>query len=299
MTEPPLRWVGGKGQIVDDLKKRFPVNYDAYHEPFMGGGAVFFKLGLTGGSINDLNTRLMSYYRQVRNNPEALIDKLQSFRDPLSDKDEFLEYSGLRRTGRAPSDLSKKVYYYQQRDLFNRRVWGEEYDELNEAARFQYLNRTNLNGLYRENNDGEFSPSVDTNGTDSWVFPDRVRAASKLLDNTIIYNRDFDYVVNEASANDLVYLDPPYTPLSASEDFTNYNSEEFGQEQQEKLLDVITDLTNMGVNVVVSNSGVMADRYERAGLRVEIIGVRRNINSDATNRDEVDEVIATNVPVEQ
>lgn len=296
MVKPPLKWAGGKRELFDEITERFPVSPSTYHEPFIGAGATYFLLGQVGGTINDLNARLINYYKQVRDNPEELIEKLRAFRRPLADKDPNLEFSGDRVVGRAPSNPEKKVYYYQQRDLFNRRIAGEPFDDLAEAARFQYLNRTCYNGLFRTNSDGQFNVPVDTGGTENWVFPDRIRGASEVLNFTLIYNRDYGYITEAALPGDTVYFDPPYKPVSASADFTNYTADGFDQDEQMTLIDVIMELDRMDVNVIVSNSGVMADPYMDAGLRVETVEVPRPINSDGTNRQEVDEVVATNIP---
>jgi DNA adenine methylase len=97
----------------------------------------------------------------------------------------------------------------------------------------------------------------------------------------------------------LVYFDPPYEPVSPTADFTDYAAEGFDREDQDRLLGVVEDLVDSGVHVVCSNSGVVKDRYEAAGLYVGLEGARRAINSDADARGEVDEVVATSVPPER
>jgi DNA adenine methylase len=294
MANPILKWAGGKRQLLDELYSRFPQNYAHYHEPFVGGGAVFFDLESEDGTINDTNPRLINFYEQVRDRPEQLIEVSQSFSDPEASPDASRDFADSDRSGKAVEN-----YYYQQRALFNRRVEGEEYDKLEEAALLLYLNRTGYNGLYRENSSGGFNVPIGRYSNPDWVRKQEVRAASRALENTEILNRDFEYVLDYAEEGDLVYFDPPYEPMSPTAYFTDYSEDGFGQDDQQRLLDVAKELDRRGVSVLLSNSGVMYDMYDDVGFHVEIEGATRAINSDGESRGEVDEIIATNVPAQQ
>ncbi|RLM37211.1 MULTISPECIES: Dam family site-specific DNA-(adenine-N6)-methyltransferase [unclassified Haloarcula] len=287
MVNPVLKWAGGKRQLLDELYSRFPTEYQHYHEPFFGGGAVFFDLEPVDGTINDTNPRLVNFYEQVRDHPEDLIDLLRAFEDPESDPD----------SGKDHAD--EKNYYYQHRELFNRRPRDREHGELEEAALLLYLNRTCFNGLYRENSSGEFNVPIGRYADPDWVRSEQIRAASTVLNDTEIHNDDFEYVLNAAEERDLVYFDPPYQPMSPTANFAEYSADGFGKEDQERLLDTAKELDEMGVYVVLSNSGVMYDFYDGEGFDVAVEGATRSINSDADNRDEVDEIIVTNVPEEK
>ena len=290
MAEPILKWAGGKRQLLDELYARFPADYGRYHEPFLGGGAVFFDLEPADATVNDANPRLVNFYEQVRDRPEALIERLASFDDPESDPDPDLPYAEETARGR-----SVESYYYQQRARFNRRPYEGEFDPLTEAALLVYLNRTCYNGLYRENADGGFNVPVGRYANPNWVQRDRIRAASRVLADASVRNGDFAYVLDVADPGDLVYFDPPYEPMSATASFTEYSAEGFDRADQTRLLDVASDLDDAGVSVVVSNSGVMYEPYAEAGFRVDVEDATRAINSDGANRDAVDEIVATNV----
>lgn len=281
--DPILKWVGGKRQLLDELYARFPETHGAYHEPFFGGGAVFFDFVPEEGTINDTNERLVNFYRQVRERPEDLIGRCRRFEDPEAEPD-------VERL-----HAEKKNYYYQQRELFNRRPRGEGFNDLEEAALLLYLNRTGFNGLYRENASGEFNVPIGDYANPDWVRASEVRSASQALRNVEIRCGDFAYVLEVANEGDLVYFDPPYEPVSQTADFNDYSADGFDREDQRRLLDTAQQLDDTGVHVVLSNSGVMYDMYADAGFHVEIEGARRAINSDAENRGKVDEIIATNV----
>ncbi|MFW5917702.1 MAG: DNA adenine methylase [Halorubrum sp.] len=291
MAEPILKWAGGKRQLLDELYARFPTDHGRYHEPFVGGGAVFFDLEPADATINDANPRLVNFYERVRDEPETLIERLESFDDPEADPDPALPYCEETARGRAVEN-----YYYQQRARFNRRPYEGEFDPLEEAALLLYLNRTCYNGLYRENADGGFNVPIGRYANPDWVQRDRIRAGSRVLANATVRNEDFAYVLDVAEPGDLVYFDPPYEPMSATASFNEYSAEGFDREDQRRLLAVASELDEAGVSVVLSNSGVMYEAYADAGFHVDVEGATRAINSDAANRDEVDEIVATNVP---
>jgi len=294
MVSPILKWAGGKRQLLDELYSRFPDSYEHFHEPFFGGGALFFDLEPKNGTINDTNSRLINFYKQVRDNPEELINLLRSFDDPESDPDPEQRFSNTNRKGK-----EIKNYYYQQRELFNNRPYDDEYDKLEEAALLLYLNRTCYNGLYRENSSGGFNVPIGRYSNPNWVRAEEIRKASRVLDDTEIRNTGFEYITEVAKKDDLVYFDPPYEPMSPTAYFTDYSAEGFGKADQERLRDVAQKLDEKGVNVILSNSGVIYEMYDEAGFYVEVEGATRAINSDAENRDEVDEIIATNIAPEE
>jgi len=296
MVEPVLKWAGGKRQLLEELYARFPETYDRFHEPFFGGGALFFDLEPASATVNDTNPRLVNFYEQVRDRPEALIERLREFRDPEADPDPALPFAEETRRGKAVEQ-----YYYQQRARFNERAYADGWpeavgDRLEEAALLLYLNRTCYNGLYRENSDGGFNVPIGRYADPDWVQADRIRAASRVLSETEVRNEDFSYVLDVAQSGDLVYFDPPYEPMSPTADFAEYSAEGFDREDQQRLLEVARELAERDVAVVLSNSGVMYDAYAQAGFFVEREGATRAINSDASSRGEVDEIVATTVP---
>ncbi|QLH83188.1 DNA adenine methylase [Halosimplex pelagicum] len=296
MAKPVLKWAGGKRQLLDELYARFPASFDRYHEPFFGGGAVFFDLEPAESTVNDTNPRLVNFYEQVRDRPEALIGRLREFRDPEAGPDPEMPFDAETRRGKAVEQ-----YYYQQRARFNERAYGDGWpadddDRLEEAALLLYLNRTCYNGLYRENGDGGFNVPIGRYADPDWVQADRVREAAAALAGTELRNGDFSYVLDAAEPGDLVYFDPPYEPMSPTADFAEYSAAGFDRADQERLLEVAVELDERGVRVVLSNSGVTYDRYDEAGFFVEREGATRAINSDASSRGEVDEIVATNVP---
>lgn len=287
---PILKWAGGKGQLLEGIYAHFPKSYKEYHEVMIGGGALFFDLEPQGGTINDVNPRLINFYKTVRDYPEKLIKISKSFKSPKSAPDPRREFSEINRKGK-----EVKNYYYQQRELFNRRPNGEKFDPLNEAALLLYLNRTCYNGLYRENSSGEFNVPIGRYKNPNWVREKKVLKASEILQNVKIYNKDFEYILEFAKPGDLVYFDPPYVPMSSTANFTDYNADGFDKKHQKRLLRVTKRLNECAVKVIISNSGVMYDFYEKHGFSVDFISATRAINSNPDKRGEIAEIIATNI----
>ncbi|QKY16862.1 Dam family site-specific DNA-(adenine-N6)-methyltransferase [Halorubrum sp. CBA1229] len=277
MAEPILKWVGGKRQLLQELRAHFPISYEEYHEPFIGGGAVFFEMEPTEGSINDLNRRLITFYEVIRDYPEDLIEENQRHR-------------------------YEEGYYYDARDRFNELHQLEERSieqEIEEASLMLYLNRTGYNGLYRVNQSNEFNVPFGTHRNPDFVRERQIRKASAVLEHIEIYNRDFSYLKDRAAEGDLVYFDPPYEPVSQTADFTEYQSEGFNKDDQRRLRDLAEQLSNTGVNVVISNSPPVWELYQDIDeFDVSTVGASRMINSDPDNRDDVAEVIITNVAKE-
>jgi DNA adenine methylase len=275
MVDPILKWAGGKRQLLADITALFPVTYQAYHEPFVGGGAVFFHLDPDVGTINDLNERLATFYEVVRDYPDQLIAENKTH-----------EYA--------------EEYFYQAREKFNRALSQSTVtreDRIQEASLLLYLNRTCFNGLYRENSDGEFNVPFGRHTNPDWVQEQRIRKASRSLQGTDVFNTDFDYVLEEATSGDLVYFDPPYEPVSKTADFNTYHADGFDRDDQRRLRDTAVELSKKDVAVLISNSPPVAELYETYDtFAVTYVDAARTINSDASNRGDVAEVLITNVP---
>lgn len=279
MVQPILKWAGGKRQLLSEITGQLPVEYNHYHEPFVGGGAVFFHLEPDNGSINDINARLVNFYKVIRDeDPKELIAENRTH-----------EHSD--------------EYFYEARDEFNELHKKDEKtteERIREASLLLYLNRTCFNGLYRENQDGEFNVPVGRYANPDWVQAKRIWAVHDVLQNTEIGCKDFDYVEKEAKAGDLVYFDPPYEPVSTTANFNDYHAEGFDKDDQKRLRDLAVKLSEQGVYVVLSNSPPVAELYEDyKEFNVEVVGATRSINSDGDSRGEVAEILISNVPADE
>lgn len=266
---PLLKWAGGKRSLTERIINLFSHNTKSksYHEPFIGGGAVFFILEPEKGSINDINSRLMNFYKIVRDHPYKLIEQASIYK-------------------------YEKTEYYKRRARFNEKPKNK----IEEAALFLYLNRTGYNGLYRVNSKGDFNVPFGRYKNPSIVNKERILAANKILQNIRFHNEDFTYVINEVEKGDLCYLDPPYFPTSKTANFTTYSRGGFQLYDQKRLKTLCIELTDVGVLFVQSNSDTkfIRELYETTDFELMDLKTNRLISSKVSTRSSGYELLITN-----
>ncbi|WP_374018352.1 DNA adenine methylase [Paenibacillus thiaminolyticus] len=274
MLKPILKWAGGKRQLLPDIRRRLPRldwSQAAYYEPFIGGAALLFDLMPPRACINDVNGELINLYETIRREPEALIDALRVHRNEES-------------------------YYYEVRS-WDRNL--EEYaklDAITRAARLVYLNRTCYNGLYRVNTKGQNNVPFGRYKQPDIVQEETIRALASYFQAADIAMTvgDFERAVESAQAGDFVYFDPPYDVLTKTAAFTSYAKDGFGRDEQLRLANLFRELDGRGVYVMLSNHATDYIRELYEGFPLHIVQARRNINSKATARGAVDEVLVMN-----
>lgn len=268
---PFLKWVGGKGQLLPQLRARFEAisPEGRYHEPFVGGGALFFELrrgGLLGRKqawLSDTNPRLIETYVAVRDETDALIE--------------------LLRAHKARHD---KEYYYAVRA-------SEPDSPVARAARVIYLNKTCYNGLYRENSRGEFNTPIGKYKNPQICDEPNLRACAAALAQARVAPRSFESVLDHAKPGDFVYFDPPYHPVSETASFTSYARDGFGEADQRRLAEVFAALAARGTHVLLSNSHtpLILDLYK--DFTITPVDAIRSVNSKADRRGAVLEVLVS------
>jgi DNA adenine methylase len=261
-ARPFLKWAGGKRQLLGEIVARLPRDIGTFHEPFVGGGAVFFALRPRAAILCDRNERLIRAYRGVRDRVPEVIEILAACRN---EKRFFLE-------------MRKKSI--------------DECSDAEVAAWLIYLNKTGFNGLYRVNSRNEFNvPFADNQGA-NFCDSDNLRACAAALAPADLKCEDFAAVLDRARPGDVVYFDPPYVPLSGTSSFTSYTSDGFGSKDQERLRDVALELRNRGIFVLLSNSSAPLVR-RLYGLPFDCIEVAaaRSVNSDPKGRGRITELL--------
>jgi len=258
---PFLKWVGGKRQLLPVLLPHVPRRFDTYHEPFVGGGALFFALRPTRAVLSDNNALLVRTWRGVRDHVEDVIRLLKSY---PHDKQFFLEM--------------------RERDI-------DAASDVEVAAWFIYLNKTAFNGLYRVNSKNKYNVPFGRYVNPAICDAPNLRACSRALLGVSIEHEDFEAVLGRAKPGDFVYFDPPYVPLSATSDFTSYTAEGFSADDQKRLRDVARELKASGVHVLLSNSsaGFVRDLYE--GFQMEEVLATRHVNCQSDGRGPVVELV--------
>src|SRR6266542_5971084 len=257
-----LRWAGGKNWMIEQIRSIMPIDYENYHEPFVGGGSVFFNLSRKGKSfISDTNDELIFFYQQVKDNLDELLNLLGAFKN------------------------SEKEYYIV-------REWQPE-TELEIAARFYYLNRTCFNGLYRVNQVGRFNvpygfrkiPIVDIG---------RFTNFHLTLQDAEISCFDFERAIKKVKKGDFVFLDPPYTVAHNKNGFIEYNQKLFLWTDQERLCQAVKYLIKKDAYILITNAfhDSIKKLYINVGKHLEIERFSTIIGKMAS-RQRISELIIT------
>ena len=266
---PIVKWAGGKTQLLDELLARRPLRFGRYFEPFLGGGALFFRLAPRRAVLSDRNSDLMNMYRCVAWKVEAVIKRLLAHRESHSAE-----------------------YYYEIRERWND---GDALrSEVDRAAAFIYMNKTCYNGLYRVNQKGRFNVPVGSYESPRICDPTVLRTASQVLRRAALDVGHFAGQVEDAEAGDFVYFDPPYDPVTQTARFTSYTSASFGDDNQRELADTVRQLTSRGVHVMVSSSDTPFIRSLYRGFEIDQVQAIRAINSKGGRRGAIGELIITN-----
>ncbi len=258
VPRPFLKWAGGKGKLLPVLLTYVPARFNVYFEPFLGGGALFFALyrlrRIQEAVLSDINRELMDTYRALQTDVEAVIRILDTF------------------------PYSKEFYY---------RLRGQDPWQLplpQRAARMIYLNKTGYNGLYRVNKQGKFNVPFGRYRNPNYKDFDNLRAVAKALQNVRLECRSFEFILDEAQAGDFVYFDPPYDPISATANFTQYHSRGFTRKDQRRLAEVFRKLAQRGVYVMLSNADTPFIRSLYRDFFVIEVKAPRFINSNPHRR---------------
>lgn len=271
LVAPVLKWVGGKRQLLDVLVPLVPKNYKTYCEPFLGGGALLFKLQPQTAFVNDVNEDLMTVYEVIRDDVDGLI--------------------AILNTHKNNSD-----YYYKIRDWDRNKESYAKLSKTEKAARILYLNKTCFNGLFRVNNAGEFNSPFGNYRNPNIVNAPTLKAVSNYFNTaTIVFSsQDYQTTLEELPSNTFVYLDPPYDPISNTANFTGYAKGGFGRDEQIRLRKCCDDLNKRGVKFMLSNSATDFIKEQYSAYNITIVKARRAINSVATKRGDVEEVVIRN-----
>lgn len=261
---PFLKWAGGKSKLIAQYKPYLPKHFTTYYEPFLGGGALFFALQPSRAFLWDINSELINTYLCLQHHLDELILHLKQH-----------------------SVNHNSSYYYQIRASMPE-------NEVERAARFIYLNKTCFNGLYRVNSKGKFNVPMGKYKNPTICNSDLLSAASVALQNATLKVNSFEAILSHATdEQDFVYFDPPYHPISPTSNFTDYTSQNFGENEQKKLKEVFRELQARGVKVMLSNSDCAFIRELYKDFRIIEISAARSINSNPQKRGKITELLIT------
>ena len=291
-VKPFLKWVGGKGQLIDKIEKFYPFDnkINKYAEPFIGGGAVLFdilnKFELEKIYISDVNIELLNCYKVIKEKVQKLVDKLKVFENEFLVKDKE----------------DRKIYYYEKREQFNNLKLENNSEEVKRAALMIFLNRTCFNGLYRVNKKGLFNVPMGDYKNPKICDEENLINISKKLKNVDIIYGDYKKSYDFIDKNTFVYFDPPYRPLNQTSSFTSYTEYTFGDKEQIELSEYFKLLNEKGAKLLLSNSDPKNENIEDnffddlyKEFDISRIEANRSINSNGEKRGKITEILVNNM----
>jgi len=291
-AKPFIKWVGGKGQLIEQLEAMLPADFDnwdnaTYIEPFVGGGAMLYYMlqqhpNIKRAVINDINSDLITCYKTVRDNVEQLISALHEIQE---------QYYTLQ-------DMeAKREMFIAVRERYNEK----NLDPIENTTKFFFLNRTCFNGLYRVNKKGLFNVPFGKYMQPQICDAETLRADSDLLKRVIILEGDFENTLNYAQEKSLFYFDPPYRPLSDTSSFNDYTKEAFNDDSQVRLKIFCDQVVAAGHCFMLSNSDCKGKNETDnffdvlyADYYIDRVLASRNVNANGAKRGKISELLIHN-----
>lgn len=262
-----IRWAGGKSWLVPYVQELIKeLEFNNYHEPFMGGASVFFSIDVPKKSfLSDVNDELVETFCAIRDNPKRVIDYLKEW------------------------EPDAESYYAIRENIPHGRY--------KRAARFIYLNTYSFNGIYRVNQQGKYNVPFGRRGNISINY-ERLLEVSERLKNVEIKCQDFDESKASICRGDLVFLDPPYTvSREANSMFIKYNSKLFSLDDQYRLARLVDYIIVQGAFFILTNAAheKILEIFKGKG---RLITLERNslIGGKKAYRGKVQEFVFTNIP---
>ena len=291
-AKPFIKWVGGKGQLIEQLEALLPADFDewenvTYIEPFVGGGAMLFHMlqkhpNIKTAVINDINEDLTTCYQVVRDKPAELIGALTERQE---------EYHSL-----CSEDL-RRQFFMLMRNEFNTKAL----DPIRNTTLFFFLNRTCFNGLYRVNKSGLFNVPFGKYETPTICDPDTIYADSAVLQNVAVMTGDYQQTFEKAHGKTLFYFDPPYRPLSNTSSFNDYSKEAFNDMAQKRLKLFCDRIEKAGYSFMLSNSDCfntpLQDRFFEdlyLDYTIDRVWASRSVNANPKKRGKLQEILVRN-----
>jgi DNA adenine methylase len=299
-AKPFLKWAGGKKQLLIEFNKRLPNHLkenskiSSYVEPFVGGGAMFFYLkkhyNVKESILLDINRELVMAYNVIKNDHQSLISMLSEIEENHLNMDED----------------GRKKNYYKIRESYNRELPGFDFANYNKqwierTSYFIFMNKTCFNGLFRQNKKGEFNVPFGLYKNPKICDATNIELVNHTLKETEIICADYKASEMHIKQDTLVYLDPPYRPLTTTSNFTNYSKEGFTDFDQVNLASFYKKLDKIGASLMLSNSDPKNENIDDnffdklyTGYNINRVKAKRNINRDASGRGIINELIITN-----
>jgi len=260
-----IKWAGSKKWLFRKHPHLFTSKYNTYFEPFLGGAAVFFDLRPGKSYLSDINGKLINFYKELKKNPEELFNNVKTLIDSHSDEQ-----------------------YYKKRDEFN---------NTGSPELFLYLNRTCYNGIYRENQSGEFNVPVGRRTSSHLPFTkEDFTYFSEILDLASLRQQGFMETLSHVKENDFIYVDPPYIKFEDNYDsFRQYGKDVFSPDDLKELAERLNDLSKNN-KILFSNFDLpnVKELFDGPQWKFQSIEQTSNISGKSTGRKKMKEILIYN-----
>lgn len=212
---PLIKYRGGKSKEISNIQKHIPLFSGRYIEPFFGGGALYFYLEPKNAIINDINEKLISFYKGVQSDYQNLRIELDNIEKKYEENRTAFEELKAKTPDERVEDKNED-FYYSIRDMFN----GLSEKKYSDALLYYFINKTAYSGMIRYNSKGEFNVPY---GRYKHLNTSLVtKEHSELLKNAEIFNSDYKNIFDMTKSDDFIFLDPPYDCV-----FSDYGNEEY------------------------------------------------------------------------
>ena len=320
-----IKYPGGKAKELNIIKENKPSVIKRYFEPFVGGGSVFFDLGIKQSFINDISTDLILLYRFIKNKDQLFLTKMNKLNlawKNLSEENwEQTDFSfisseqGLfdifkqhkeneekRRFSKAEKHTNEKevydtnqivitsikaAFYCTIRHIYNK----ETQNELIRAITYYFIREYCYSSMFRFSTTGEFNVPYGGYSYNDKNFDTKINLINSYnLDNARLYNEDYRKFLKrfKFKSTDFIFVDPPY-----DSEFSDYDGNCFDKDEQERLADYLSNLPAK-VMVVIKNTDFIYDLYESKGFNIKSFDKKYSVNFRNRNVRDVKHLLITN-----
>lgn len=281
---PFIKWPGGKKNLLKEIRRRTPNDFEKYIEPFVGAGSVLldnlerFDSEEIEFIASDYNQVIITAWKTIQKNPEQVINYIEQM---------SIDYQSL-------SNEEKAEMYYDIRGKFNISLKSNDFSNETFIPQFIFLNMTGYNGLYRTSAKSGYNVPFGKRYDFSYNI-DNIINVSKLIKNVKFIHCSFEDTINFLDENTFVYLDPPYKPVTKLGPSTNLYGSEFSDDDQRRVAEYLHYADSMGAKFLMSNSyhQFFIDLYDGV-YDIDYVYCSRNINRDTSKRGPVQEIMVRN-----